>query len=216
MRHKICWFCFKQPQILRIDSFLCIRKNHLVGTSEHNEEKMFKTKRVEGGAAADDNVFSSTDVSRLSSVSLRQLQWWDEQKVVSPRHEGHRRLYALEEVVEVSVIAELRKKGFSLQKIRRVLRFLQREMAKRLEEMLNPESDSAPADRRQDDPHGAGSRAHRGSFERRQAGHVRGWRLRPGPPTDRDTKETAKERVHGSGGRAEESPSFLIPADPEF
>jgi DNA-binding transcriptional MerR regulator len=102
---------------------------------------MFKTKRVEGGVSAEDNVFSSTDVSRLSNVSLRQLQWWDEQKVVSPRHEGHRRLYALEEVVEVSVIAELRKKGFSLQKIRRVLRFLQREMAKRLEEMLNPESD---------------------------------------------------------------------------
>lgn len=102
---------------------------------------MFKTKQVEGGSLAEENVFSSTDVSRLSNVSLRQLQWWDEQKVVSPRHEGHRRLYALEEVVEVSVIAELRKKGFSLQKIRRVLRFLQREMAKRLEEMLNPESD---------------------------------------------------------------------------
>lgn len=102
---------------------------------------MFKTKRVEGGASAEDNIFSSTDVSRLSGVSLRQLQWWDEQKVVSPRHEGHRRLYALEEVVEVSVISELRKKGFSLQKIRRVLRFLQREMSKRLDEMLNPESD---------------------------------------------------------------------------
>jgi DNA-binding transcriptional MerR regulator len=102
---------------------------------------MFKTKRVEGGVPAEDNIFSSTDVSRLSSVSLRQLQWWDEQKVVSPRHEGHRRLYALEEVVEVSVISELRKKGFSLQKIRRVLRFLQREMSKRLEEMMNPESD---------------------------------------------------------------------------
>src|ERR1035437_2698812 len=102
---------------------------------------MFKTKRVEGGATTDENVFSSTDVSRLSNVSLRQLQWWDEQKVVSPRHEGHRRMYALQEVVEVSVISELRKKGFSLQKIRRVLRFLQREMSKRLEEMLNPESD---------------------------------------------------------------------------
>jgi DNA-binding transcriptional MerR regulator len=126
---------------LRIDYFLCIRKNHVVGISEHNEEKMFKTKRIEGGTSAEDNVFSSTDVSRLSNVSLRQLQWWDEQKVVSPRHEGHRRLYALEEVVEVSVIAELRKKGFSLQKIRRVLRFLQREMAKRLEETMNPESD---------------------------------------------------------------------------
>jgi DNA-binding transcriptional MerR regulator len=102
---------------------------------------MFKTTRIEADGPAEENVFSSTDVSRLSGVSLRQLQWWDEQKVVSPRHAGHRRLYSLQEVVEVSVIAELRKKGFSLQKIRRVLRFLQREMGKRLADVLNPESD---------------------------------------------------------------------------
>jgi tRNA G46 methylase TrmB len=34
------------------------------------------------------------------------------------------------------MIAELRRKGFSLQKIRRVLRFLQREMGKRLADVL--------------------------------------------------------------------------------
>lgn len=101
---------------------------------------MFKTKKEDAGET-DASSYSSTAVSRLSGVSLRQLQWWDEQKVVCPRHEGHRRLYSLERLVEVSVIAELRKKGFSLQKIRRVLRFLQREMTKRLEEVLNPESD---------------------------------------------------------------------------
>jgi len=72
---------------------------------------------------------------------LRQLQWWDEQKVVSPRHDGHKRVYDMAEVVEVSVIAELRRKGFSLQKIRRVLRFLQKEMGKRLADILAPESD---------------------------------------------------------------------------
>jgi DNA-binding transcriptional MerR regulator len=102
---------------------------------------MFKTKPVDGGGPVEENVFSSTDVSRLSSVSLRQLQWWDEQKVVSPKHEGHRRLYSLEELVEVSVIAELRKKGFSLQKIRRVLKFLQREMGKRQTEVMDAEGD---------------------------------------------------------------------------
>jgi DNA-binding transcriptional MerR regulator len=102
---------------------------------------MFKTKKLEPGSGPDEASFSSTDVSRLSGVSLRQLQWWDEQKVVSPQHAGHRRLYALAEVVEVSVIAELRKKGFSLQKIRRVLRLLQREMAKRLNDVMNPLGD---------------------------------------------------------------------------
>src|SRR6202030_584070 len=67
--------------------------------------------------------------------------WWDERKVVSPRHEGHRRIYLASEVVEITVIAELRRKGFSLQKIRRVLRFLQKEMGKRLAEVMADNSD---------------------------------------------------------------------------
>lgn len=103
---------------------------------------MFKTKRTSSAAsAADSRPYSSADVSRLAGVSLRQLQWWDEQKVVSPRHEGHKRIYQIEEVVEISVIAELRRKGFSLQKIRRTLRFLQREMGKRLADILNTDSE---------------------------------------------------------------------------
>ncbi len=47
-----------------------------------------------------------------------------------------------EEVVEITVIAELRRKGFSLQKIRRVLRFLQREMGRRLSDVLAPSPNS--------------------------------------------------------------------------
>lgn len=92
-------------------------------------------------AAEPDRTYSSIEVSRVASVSLRQLQWWDERKVVSPRHEGHRRVYFPAEVIEITVIAELRRKGFSLQKIRRVLRFLQREMGKRLAEVLQASSD---------------------------------------------------------------------------
>src|SRR3984885_10124052 len=102
---------------------------------------MFKTKKSrsenEGGA----RTFASSDVSRIAQVSLRQLQWWDERKVVSPRHEGHKRLYQPEEVIEITVIAELRRKGFSLQKIRRVLRFLQHEMGKRLVEVMQASSE---------------------------------------------------------------------------
>jgi DNA-binding transcriptional MerR regulator len=84
--------------------------------------------------------YTSTDVARIAQVSLRQLQWWDERKVVSPHHEGHKRIYLPEEVIEITVIAELRRKGFSLQKIRRVLRFLQREMGRRLADVLSSES----------------------------------------------------------------------------
>src|ERR1051325_6589101 len=85
--------------------------------------------------------FNSSDVARICGVSLRQLQWWDERNVVSPRQDGHKRVYSKEEVVEISVIAELRRKGFSLQKIRRVLRFLQKDVGKRLSEALEGTSE---------------------------------------------------------------------------
>src|ERR1700691_6757468 len=97
---------------------------------------MFKTKKSRSEAEDSTRTFASSDVSRIAQVSLRQLQWWDERKVVSPRHEGHKRVYQSEEVIEITVIAELRRKGFSLQKIRRVLRFLQKEMGKRLAEVI--------------------------------------------------------------------------------
>jgi DNA-binding transcriptional MerR regulator len=103
---------------------------------------MFKARKAARPEIPDqDRTYSSSDVSDIAGVSLRQLQWWDERKVVSPRHEGHRRVYFAAEVVEITVIAELRRKGFSLQKIRRVLRFLQREMGKRLAEVMSASSD---------------------------------------------------------------------------
>ena len=93
---------------------------------------MFKTKKTRSEVEDSTRTFASSDVSRIAQVSLRQLQWWDERKVVSPRHEGHKRVYLTEEVIEITVIAELRRKGFSLQKIRRVIRFIQKELGKRL------------------------------------------------------------------------------------
>lgn len=101
---------------------------------------MFKTKQTRAGSPEPEEAvktYTSLEVANIAGVSLRQLQWWDERKVVSPRHEGHRRVYLAEEVVEITVIAELRRKGFSLQKIRRVLRFLHKEMGKRLAEVLS-------------------------------------------------------------------------------
>jgi DNA-binding transcriptional MerR regulator len=103
---------------------------------------MFKTKKPRvGNNSAQGRTYNSSDVSRIAGVSLRQLQWWDERKVVSPRHEGHKRVYLPEEVVEITVIAELRRKGFSLQKIRRVLRYLQREVGRRLSDVMQNDSD---------------------------------------------------------------------------
>lgn len=102
---------------------------------------MFKTKKTRPVILPDEERYTSNDVARISGVSLRQLQWWDERKVVSPRQDGHKRVYMPQEVVEISVIAELRRKGFSLQKIRRVLKYLQREMGKRLSDAISSESE---------------------------------------------------------------------------
>ena len=102
---------------------------------------MFKARSSRPVAASGEQGYNSSDVSRICGVSLRQLQWWDERKVVSPRQDGHKRIYMTEEVVEISLIAELRRKGFSLQKIRRVLRFLQKDTGKRLSEALSSTSD---------------------------------------------------------------------------
>lgn len=66
-------------------------------------------------------IYSSLDVASLTGVSLRQLQWWDEQGVVTPMQKGRRRLYNPTEVLLVSVIVGLRRKKLSLQKIRKVV-----------------------------------------------------------------------------------------------
>ena len=102
---------------------------------------MFKGRKSQPVSTPEAQGFNSSDVARICGVSLRQLQWWDERSVVSPRQDGHKRIYMAEEVVEISVIAELRRKGFSLQKIRRVLRFLQKEMGKRLGDAVAKDSD---------------------------------------------------------------------------
>lgn len=102
---------------------------------------MFKARKPRPVASQEAQGYNSSDVARICGVSLRQLQWWDERSVVSPRQDGHKRIYMPEEVVEISVIAELRRKGFSLQKIRRVLRFLQKDMGKRLSEAMAAPSD---------------------------------------------------------------------------
>ncbi len=100
-----------------------------------------KRTRIAPPIPPDETTYSTREVSRIARVSLRQLQWWDEQHLVSPRHQGHRRVYRAEEVLEVALIAELRRKGFSLQKLRRVIRYLQRDMGRRLADVLRGDSE---------------------------------------------------------------------------
>ena len=76
--------------------------------------------------------FTSFEVAQLTGITLRQLQWWDEQKIVAASREGHRRIYTLDDLAEIAIICDLRQRGFSLQKIRHVVSFLQKELGRRL------------------------------------------------------------------------------------
>ena len=85
--------------------------------------------------------FTSRDVITFTGITPRQLQWWDERRIVVPIRQGHRRLYSMEDLAEIAVICELRRKGFSLQRVRKVTRFLQREFSKRLAETVSGASE---------------------------------------------------------------------------
>jgi len=87
------------------------------------------------------NVFTSSDVMQLTGITARQLQWWDERKIVVPQRRGRNRVYSLDDLAEVAVICELRRKGFSLQRVRQVMRYLQRELGRRLVETVTSGSE---------------------------------------------------------------------------
>jgi DNA-binding transcriptional MerR regulator len=85
--------------------------------------------------------FTSREVAKLAEVTLRQLQWLDERKIVAPVRNGHRRVYSMKDLTEVAVIGELRHRGFSLQRVRKVMRFLHKEFGKRLAETVSGTSE---------------------------------------------------------------------------
>ena len=85
--------------------------------------------------------YTSNEVVALTGITPRQLQWWDEQRIVVPEREGHRRLYSFDAVAEIAIINQLRERGFSLQKIRKVMRVLQREMGGKLAQVAQRRSE---------------------------------------------------------------------------
>ncbi|MBV8527697.1 MAG: DUF433 domain-containing protein [Candidatus Dormibacteraeota bacterium] len=82
-----------------------------------------------GGAV--ERAFTWERVGRLTGLSKRQLQYWDEQRFLRPtlsagRGRGHPRLYAFRDLVALRVAADLRRQGISLQLIRKVDRYLRK------------------------------------------------------------------------------------------
>jgi DNA-binding transcriptional MerR regulator len=71
--------------------------------------------------------YDSKTASRIAGVSLRQLQYWDEQGFIRPsvklaEGRGSKRLYSFNDLVCLKVIKDLAQHGFSLQMIQRCLR----------------------------------------------------------------------------------------------
>ena len=71
--------------------------------------------------------FTTNEVIALTGITGRQLQWWDERSLVTPNREGHRRIYSWDQLVTAAVISQLCRRGFSLQRMRKVIAFLERE-----------------------------------------------------------------------------------------
>ena len=71
--------------------------------------------------------YNSKMASRIVGVSLRQIQYWDEQGFIRPsiksaEGRGTKRLYSFHDLICLKVIKDLTRHGLSLKKIRRCLR----------------------------------------------------------------------------------------------
>lgn len=77
-------------------------------------------------------VYTSRQVSRLSAVPVRSLGYWRKTDLVAPRIErgapGHPALYTYIDLCELRVIAQLRREGLALQRIRKAIRYLKSEL----------------------------------------------------------------------------------------
>ena len=73
------------------------------------------------------DAYDTKTASRIVGISLRQIQYWDEQGFVHPSVKlaggrGTKRLYSFHDLICLKVIKDLTRHGFTLQKIRRCLR----------------------------------------------------------------------------------------------
>ncbi len=80
--------------------------------------------------------FSTREVLELTGITARQLQWWDERKVVVPCREGRRRIYSGADLIDILTIEQLRRRKISLQQVRRVLRFLRTRLRARFADLV--------------------------------------------------------------------------------
>ena len=85
-------------------------------------------------------LYSSREVAQLTGLTARQLQWWAKRNLFLPTVPSHRtdaggfteRKYTPIELLELMVLADLRRKGFSVARIRKLLQVLRTRFKTRL------------------------------------------------------------------------------------
>ncbi len=70
------------------------------------------------------NVYPTNLVRKLTGATLNQLKYWVRINLVSPEREGKSSFYSFKDIVKLRVLASLRNKGLSLQKVRKGIRIL--------------------------------------------------------------------------------------------
>jgi len=84
--------------------------------------------------------YSSREVAALTGLSARQLQLWDAGGLLSPTVPSHKteaggyteRRYTPIELFELLVLADLRRRGFSIHQLHELLRILREQFGERL------------------------------------------------------------------------------------
>ncbi len=68
--------------------------------------------------------FSTNQVAEAAQVTLRQLQWWDEHNIIQPLIKKHVRVFDQNDFFKALLVARMRSKGLSLQRIRLCIKSL--------------------------------------------------------------------------------------------
>ena len=88
--------------------------------------------------------YTSREVASLTGLTARQLQWWDARRLFKSAVASHRtaaggfteRRYTPLDVLELQVLADLRRRGFSIPRLRRLLAALRDVFGVRLYEAI--------------------------------------------------------------------------------
>ncbi len=67
------------------------------------------------------NLFTIGEIAREFGFTLRALRFYEEKGLISPRRNGNRRLYSLEDRKRLEIIADCKKVGMPLEDIRAIL-----------------------------------------------------------------------------------------------